>query len=135
MVVKVIKNNYRQFYKEYYRVEFSDKFDIHHIDMNRDNNMIQNLILLPRIVHSNYHTLENLVTISTLGNEQILFSIASKLNNAKTNFKAIYDICNEIYYWYGIKKEIDIYINGCGYLPELSHAYQAEIDKYIFKNK
>ena len=52
---KVTKSNYRQYYKEYYGIEFGKDFSVHHIDMNRDNNDINNLLLLPKEIHNKFH--------------------------------------------------------------------------------
>lgn len=48
--------NYRKFYKTALGVELSSSFDIHHIDFDKSNNAINNLVALPRILHQNYHT-------------------------------------------------------------------------------
>lgn len=47
--------NYRLYYKKYYNIEFDKKYEVHHIDFNRDNNEISNLLLLPRELHQKYH--------------------------------------------------------------------------------
>ena len=47
--------NYRLKYKRYYEIEFDDTYDIHHIDFDRSNNDISNLILLPKKLHARYH--------------------------------------------------------------------------------
>lgn len=47
--------DYRAKYKRYYNIEFSKNFVIHHIDLNHDNNDINNLLLLPKKLHSSYH--------------------------------------------------------------------------------
>lgn len=52
---KVTKSNYRQYYKEYYGIEFGKEFSVHHIDMNRDNNDISNLLLIPKELHHRLH--------------------------------------------------------------------------------
>lgn len=49
------KNNYRELYKRYYGIDFGGEYDIHHIDFNRKNNTIENLILLPKELHHRYH--------------------------------------------------------------------------------
>lgn len=53
--------NYRYKYKRYYGIEFSKDFDVHHIDFNRENNDISNLILLPKKLHRKYHMLGNML--------------------------------------------------------------------------
>lgn len=55
MVRKPTRNNYRQYYKEYYNIDFDKTFAIHHIDGNRDNNDISNLLLLPSDIHDRFH--------------------------------------------------------------------------------
>lgn len=47
--------NYRTFYKRHYKIDFSNYYQIHHIDFDRDNNDISNLLLLPRDIHRQYH--------------------------------------------------------------------------------
>ncbi len=51
--------NYRKYYKEYYGIEFDGSYAIHHIDFDRSNNDINNLLLLPGKLHSRYHFLLN----------------------------------------------------------------------------
>lgn len=51
--------DYRKFYKEYYGIDFGSEYSIHHIDFNRDNNSIHNLILLPKRLHRRYHFVLN----------------------------------------------------------------------------
>ena len=55
MIKKVTKNNYRKYYKEYYNIEFGIDMEVHHIDFNRDNNNIKNLLLIPKNVHHRFH--------------------------------------------------------------------------------
>lgn len=47
--------NYREKYKRHYGIEFGREYAVHHIDGNRKNNKIENLILLPLALHSKYH--------------------------------------------------------------------------------
>lgn len=47
--------NYRKLYEDYYNISIPDRYDIHHIDRDRGNNEIDNLILLPKELHNRYH--------------------------------------------------------------------------------
>lgn len=47
--------DYRLKYKRYFNIDFSNNYVIHHIDLNHNNNDINNLLLLPKKLHSSYH--------------------------------------------------------------------------------
>lgn len=47
--------DYRKLYKEHYHIEFDNTYAVHHIDGNRDNNNISNLLLMPRDLHALWH--------------------------------------------------------------------------------
>ena len=47
--------DYRQYYKDYYGIEFGNEMVVHHIDFDRSNNNIDNLIMIPRELHAKYH--------------------------------------------------------------------------------
>jgi hypothetical protein len=47
--------DYRQLYKDYYGIDFGDDMAIHHIDFDRTNNNIDNLLMLPKKLHAKYH--------------------------------------------------------------------------------
>ena len=51
--------NYVKFYKQSLNIDFdSSKFEVHHIDQDRSNNDIENLLLLPKELHHQYHRLK-----------------------------------------------------------------------------
>lgn len=47
--------DYKKIYESYYNIEILSGFDIHHIDNNRKNNDISNLLMLPHLLHVRYH--------------------------------------------------------------------------------
>jgi len=49
------KSNYRKEYLKYFDLEDDKNFQVHHLDLNRDNNNIYNLVLLPKNVHKRFH--------------------------------------------------------------------------------
>lgn len=55
--------NYRLKYKRYYNIDFGRDFEIHHIDLNRENNDISNLLLLPKKLHAQYHLVLNVLSV------------------------------------------------------------------------
>ena len=56
--------NYREKYKRYYGIDFGKEYAIHHIDFDRSNNDISNLLLLPRELHAKYHLILNAISVS-----------------------------------------------------------------------
>lgn len=44
----------RQYYKDYYEIDFGEDFVIHHMDFDSKNNDINNLLLLPKKLYSRY---------------------------------------------------------------------------------
>ena len=53
--MKITKNNYRTAFKKYYGIDIPNGYEIHHIDLDRNNNDINNLLLLPVKLHHEYH--------------------------------------------------------------------------------
>lgn len=49
--------NYKKIYTSITKKPIPKGFDIHHIDMNRNNNSIENLVMLPKELHRQYHQL------------------------------------------------------------------------------
>lgn len=56
--------DYRSMYKRYYGIDFGPDYIIHHIDLDRTNNDISNLLLLPKELHAKYHTILNAISVS-----------------------------------------------------------------------
>lgn len=55
--------NYRKFYAEQTGLPVPKDFDIHHLDGNRDNNSISNLVAIPKKLHHQYHWYKNQVSL------------------------------------------------------------------------
>lgn len=47
--------DYRKFYEQQTGVKLPAGYDVHHIDFNRENNEIRNLVALPQQLHTLYH--------------------------------------------------------------------------------
>ena len=54
--MKIKKTDYRKIYKLHYNIDFPNDYVVHHVDEDRENNDINNLLLLPLELHSKYHT-------------------------------------------------------------------------------
>ena len=47
--------DYRQLYKDHYGIDFPSTMEVHHINGCRQDNAIENLLLLPKEVHNKIH--------------------------------------------------------------------------------
>ena len=73
--------NYRKYFKEYYGINFSKDYEVHHIDLNHNNDDINNLMLLPKKLHNKYHLLMN--------STNTMLDVFYKTFNAKIHGNAI----------------------------------------------
>ena len=47
--------DYRKFYEQILNVKLKKEEEVHHLDRNRGNNEINNLVAIPRKLHRQYH--------------------------------------------------------------------------------
>lgn len=104
--------DYREFYKRYYNIDFVGKeFEVHHIDFDRENNDIKNLILLPKKLHERYHEL--LPYVQSLIDDKAVKTII-EMNNGQTLYydemKEFCEIMIEINAWKSKKNLMDMAI-------------------------
>jgi len=60
--------NYKKIYENYYNIKILKAWDIHHIDGNRENNNIKNLISIPREFHKALHNWVGLIPENYISN-------------------------------------------------------------------
>lgn len=60
--------DYRQLYKDHYGIDFDDTMVVHHIDFDRSNNDISNLLLMPMRLHARYHWMISMLDGTGTGN-------------------------------------------------------------------
>ena len=122
---RIIENkNYRELFKEYYHIEFSSNYDIHHIDLNHNNNDIDNLMILPKKLHQQYHNLLNSINYEE---DIFLKKFSARINGNSVNsnnynismieeFIPVFQKCNM---WFDYKMYLD------GILPNI-HNFKLE---------
>ncbi len=83
--------DYRRLYAETFGIEWDrEKYEVHHIDGNRENNMIDNLILLPKDLHRKIHSV-------MMGNGSSTPGFSLTVEEAVQNFMHSY--LNGYSYW------------------------------------
>lgn len=120
--------DYRKYYKDYYGISFPETMHIHHIDGNRSNNNIENLVLLPSKVHQDYHLIESDFKMCFYNSNPTFFYFATCQNIVCTISKIeMNNLMTELNCWYDLKIQYDNELlrdNPCPF-------YQGEINKYI----
>lgn len=67
--------NYKQKYERHFGIKWNTNlYEVHHIDHNRENNDISNLVLLPKSLHQKLHSLNGF--INAISDETLRDSIA-----------------------------------------------------------
>lgn len=104
--------DYRRFYAKFFDITIPPEFDIHHIDFNRENNDIKNLILLPKELHEHLHSACKPEMIFEIPKEDLLMfrRIANHLwcSVFGSYFEDMASVYNEMQYWASCK-EMEMY--------------------------
>lgn len=111
--------NYRKIYEAKCNIKIPKGYEIHHIDFNRENNDISNLVMLPKKLHQEYHN--KLRLYETMG-----YEIELKLKSSIENGSMINDYIREIYLteikefidtWYECMRYVDYRNYLLGIIP------------------
>lgn len=102
------KVDYRQLYKDYYGIDFDDSMVVHHIDFDRTNNNIDNLLLMPRELHAKYHW--NVSALGGAGTGIINGDarITGNLCSEASRFRGLADALDEMMDWMRTKMQMDM---------------------------
>ena len=109
--------NYRKKYRQHYGIDFSNDYVVHHIDLDRSNNDIDNLLLLPKQLHSKYHFY--LTSMRSHGGDGFTFHVDGRIRPAAfeswylTSVKRFAEALDECAKWYDYKLYLD------GYMPNV----------------
>lgn len=123
--------NYRELYKDYYGIDFDNYFDVHHIDRNRENNDINNLLLLPSKLHSQFHFNLNVLEqykIEDISKIQATYEINKYLlDTVQRQAETVKQIC----LWVNYKYNLDEHIKRRFAMLPLSEEIEKEIKEHI----
>ena len=95
--------NYRLFYQNQTGQLLKKDFVVHHIDFDRNNNDIMNLVMLPKTLHQKYHNLLQKIDSQWKCGKIILYTIIS-VGSPNVYMKVedlieLYQILEECNYW------------------------------------
>ena len=114
---------YRDFYKKYFAIQFDDSFDIHHINGDRKDNDISNLVLIPKVLHQTLHKVLCDASFCQSPFDYIL--VFSKMD------ERTFQIIKDLYHWIDLKEQAafekdNSIIEGRKYI----NFYQAKIEEF-----
>lgn len=109
--------DYRREFKKYYNLELSEEYDVYHIDLNHENNDMNNLMILPKILHIKYHSLLNDLRISkpikTITLDLKIHGNQINLNSYNLQIiKDLISVLDECAKWYDYKLYLDGKLNN-----------------------
>ena len=99
--------DYREKYKRYYNIDFGSDFVVHHIDENRQNNDISNLLLLPRELHSKYHTYKTQHMMTPYYSDLSFMSCIAR-NHYRMTYNDFEKVLEEAEKWVTLKYKMDM---------------------------
>lgn len=115
------RTDYRKVYEQFYNIKWDRKlYEIHHIDHNRENNDIKNLILLPRELHRKLHSAQ--ATYIPFYSDRNFLDVVREIEYdhcygltsfLESEMIGLFDALREVVYW-GYLKSVD-YQSGIGY--------------------
>ena len=107
--------NYRRLYQKHYGIIIPASFDIHHIDRNRENNDIKNLLLLPAKTHHILHFCGGIIEQAIIsGKTPFSLKNPNELGFMVGYIRAYADIFEDLYFWSSTKMFEDMRLGGFG---------------------
>ena len=101
---------YRTMFKKYYGINFSEDYDVHHIDLNHSNDDIENLMLIPKELHHKYHKYMNAVdggNITKSFNAKICGNMVNSNSYTLEMIRQLIEVIEECNKWYDYKMYLD----------------------------
>lgn len=92
--------NYVKFYKKALDIDFdSSTYEVHHLDFDRTNNSIANLLLLPKKLHRKYHMTKEILAatpcVMTIQSSLTGYSYLEEHIKALRDYADVVDECRK----------------------------------------
>jgi poly-beta-hydroxyalkanoate depolymerase len=105
--------DYRKFYCQQVGKQYdSSKFDIHHINLNRKDNRIENLVALPKKLHRQYHFYKRVKDDISQHNVDYIGGIEDEIylghfrNKTLEAYQTFYSVIHECTKWVEERNEL-----------------------------
>lgn len=96
--------DYRKFYEQQTKRKVPSDFDVHHIDLNHENNDINNLVAIPKELHIEFHSTYNHIYLPVDKSELLPQGLLGKKGNGFNwfvfrQFELYYKNCEAVSEW------------------------------------
>ena len=95
--------NYRSFYSKKV-CDVGNGFVIHHMDHNRKNNNIENLVMLPSKLHHRYHYYKNVLAEKEKTFKMLGSCYCNYIDDYSNDINKLSEILKECSYWIDYKE-------------------------------
>lgn len=110
-----MNKSYRKIYKEYYGFDIPKGWEVHHLDMNHENNDPKNLLALPKECHKRLHFRYRTIMIYLAGdkayrvNDMFTISDFNGCYNEKMaeTFVEYAKVCDSLSFYVRLRNDID----------------------------
>ena len=99
--------DYRRVWRKHFPYKIKD-YEIHHIDSNKRNNLISNLIYIPKKLHKQYHWSKNFIAYIIKEGDFSPLSVSLFANNTIDMVEMFINTSNEILNYIKLR---DLYLN------------------------
>ena len=114
------KINYRKLYAERYSITIPEGYDVHHIDLNHENNEIGNLLLLPHDLHMKLHKCIQ-SGIRAIASEALSFRFVNMPTHCPLTAEILSEyteVYTQVFYWSAAKDFEELKVTGHnGWMP------------------
>lgn len=104
--------DYRQLYKDHYGIDFGREMVVHHIDFDRTNNDISNLLLLPNKIHAKYHAAFKMlagINMTRSINDEIRLTDINVPLHYSQSLRNMADALDDVFPWIRMKFDFDVF--------------------------
>ena len=113
--------NHRKFYLSELKINLPKNIEIHHLDGNRGNNNLDNLVAIPKFLHMRYHYYKTQIMLTDIKLEDIINvsydsnnDYYTDLNKYLSMFLKLRPVYYEIKKWIGLResRRVGLYFNN-----------------------
>ena len=126
--------DYKKVYEDAFGIKWDRRlYEVHHLDHNRENNNIDNLLLIPKQLHRQLHLAEAQYAMTPYYGESTYLSVIRKIEAGcvcgghplLSGLSMFVDVCNKLSFW-GCMKSIRYMNPDCSEIVKIEGIWNAK---------